>query len=103
MDLIKIENGTCLLDAGTAKKIAEFEKQIKEAEKKRDELKKAILEEMEAKEVIKLDTEDLTITYSAPTTRESLDTKTLREDLPTVYDTYTKISPVKASIRIKVK
>ncbi len=103
MDLITVSDNNYLLDAGTAKKIAEFETQIKEAEKKRDELKKAIMEEMERKEIVKVETEGLSITYIASTTRESLDTKAIKEELPTVYDTYARISPVKARIVIKVK
>lgn len=58
---------------------------------------------MESKGIIKLDTDELTISYVAPTDRETLDTKALREELPDIYDTYVKISPVKSSIRIKLK
>ncbi len=91
------------LTAETSLKIAEFERQVKEIKKQEDELKKAILAEMENKGIIKLDTPDLAITYVAPTNRESLDTKALKEELPDIYDTYVKISPVKPSIRIRLK
>ena len=103
MDLITIKDETAILDRETATKIAEFERMAKEIKAKEDELKKAILKEMESKQLIKLDTDNLTITYIAPTERESLDSKTLREKLPNVYDAYVKISPVKPSIRIKLK
>lgn len=91
------------LSAETSLKIAEFERQVKEIKKQEDELKKAILAEMENKGIIKLDTPDLAITYVAPTNRETLDTKALKEELPDIYDTYVKISPVKPSIRIRLK
>ena len=58
---------------------------------------------MEENGILKLETNAVAITYVAPTTRETLDTKELRKDFPEVYDAYAKISPVKASIRIKVK
>lgn len=103
MDLITIKDETAILDRETATKIAEFEQMAKEIKAKEDELKKAILKEMESKQLIKLDTDNLTITYIAPTERESLDSKTLREELPDIYDAYVKISPVKSSIRIKLK
>lgn len=103
MDLITIKDETAILDRETATKIAEFEQMAKEIKAKEDELKKAILKEMESKQLIKLDTDNLTITYIAPTERESLDSKTLREELPDIYDAYVKISPVKPSIRIKLK
>lgn len=100
--LVEGENGI-FLSKEVSGKIAEFEKTIKELKAKEDELKKAILEGMEANNIIKLDTEDVTISYIAPTDRETFDTKKFREDCPTTYDAYVKMSPVKSSIRIKVK
>lgn len=103
MELIKVNNGTVLLDKATAEKIAEFELQMKYYKAQQDELKAAIIAEMEAKNIIKVDNDILTISYVAPTDRETLDSKKLRADLPDIYDEYVKIQPVKASVRIKVK
>ena len=103
MDLITLNNDVAILDIEVSKKIAEFERQVKEIKAKEDELKQAILAEMESKNIIKLDTDALAITYVAPTTRETLDSKALKEELPDIYDTYVKISPVKASVRLKLK
>ena len=103
MELIKLTNDTAILDGSTASKIADFERQVKELKTKEDELKKAILKEMQDKSIIKLDTEKLTITYVAPYDKETLESKVLKEELPDIYDTYIKISPVKPSIRIKLK
>ena len=103
-ELIKIdEQGVGLLNADVAQKIADFERKVKEIKDAEDKLKEAIKAEMESKSVIKLETDELTISYVAPTTRESLDTKELKAELPEIYDTYCKIAPVKASIRVKVK
>ena len=102
-NLITINNDVAILDGAVANKIAEFERQVKEIKAKEDELKKAIITEMESKDIIKLDTDDLTISYVAATTRETLDSKALKEELPDIYDTYIKMSPVKASVRIKLK
>ena len=103
MELIKLSGDTAILDGDTATKIAEFEKRVKDLKAKEDKLKKLILEEMETKGIIKLNTYVLSITYVAPTDRESLDSKKLREDLPNVYDAYINIKPVKSSIRIRLK
>ena len=103
MDLITLNNDVAILDVEVSKKIAEFERQVKEIKAKEDELKQAILAEMESKNIIKLDTDALAITYVAPTTRETLDSKALKEELPDIYDTYVKISNVKASVRLKLK
>ena len=102
-ELITIEHGTPILNADTANKIAGFESTMKELKAKEDELKKAILAEMEQKNIVKIDGEKVAITYIASTDRETLDSKSLRTDLPDIYDTYVKMSKVKPSIRIKLK
>lgn len=103
MELIRVENGLNILEEETSKKIAEFERQLKDIKAKEDELKQAILEEMEAKNIIKIDTEDITISYVAPSDRETFDSKAFKENHQELYDEYVKMSPVKSSIRIKVK
>lgn len=103
MELIKIEQGINLLDKNVSDKIAEFERKIKEIKTQEDELKKNILIEMEEKGLLKLETDSLIISYVAPTERETFDSKSFREDNQDLYDEYVKFSPVKSSIRIKVK
>ena len=103
MELIKYENDAALLNVEVSNKIAEFERQAKAIKEQEDELKKAILEEMENKGIIKLDTDDLLISYVASSDRETFDSKTFREDHQDLYDDYVKITPVKSSIRIKLK
>ena len=66
-------------------------------------LKARLLAEMEQHNITKIDTEDLLINYIAPTTRETLDYKKLKDECPEIADAYTKIQQVGASIRIKVK
>ena len=103
-ELIKIENGISLLDADTSNKIAEFERQIKLIKEAEDALKEVIKAEMEAKGILKVEdaTSGMTITYIAPTYRETFDSKKFKADQPDMYDEYVKMSPVKSSIRIKL-
>ena len=103
MELITIENGNALLDLEASKQIAEFERKAKEIKEASDRLKATILEEMEAKGIVKIETPDLTITYVASTDRETFDSKAFKADNPDLYDNYVKMSPVKASVRVKVK
>lgn len=103
MELITLKDNLAILDVETAGKIADFEKMAKEIKAKEDELKKAILEEMQDKDLIKLETDQLVISFVSGTTRETLNTKSLKEELPDIYDTYVDIKPVKPSIRIKLK
>ena len=79
-----------------------FEKTMKELKAKEDEIKKIILEEMEQNNILKLQNENISISYVKPTTRETFDSKTFKEECPDIYDNYVKISNVKSSIRIKV-
>jgi hypothetical protein len=103
MELIKIENKTALLAPETAEKIVRFETAMKRLKEQEDELKQAILAEMEAKNIIKLDTDELVINYIASTDRETFDSKAFRSEHADLYDQYVKLTQVKASIRVKVK
>lgn len=101
--MLQVVEGTAVLAEEAVAKIVEFErmaKQIKEAE---DALKAAILKEMEEKNILSIDSDELKISYVAPTQRETFDTKAFKEDFADLYDEYVKLAPVKASIRIKVK
>lgn len=101
--LIRIEQDTALLNPAVSSKLAEFERMAKEIKAKQDELKQKILEEMELHGLIKVETDELTITYVAPTSRETFDSKAFRKDNPDLYDEYVKITDVSASVRMKVK
>jgi len=100
--LTKIENGIGLTKE-TSIKIAEFERAIAKLKTEEETLKEKILFEMEENNILKLDTDDLTITYIAPTYRETFDSKKLKADDENTYNKYIKISDVKSSIRIKLK
>lgn len=104
-ELIRMENGVSILDIETSNKIAEFERQLKAVKDAEEELKKAILHEMETKGIVKLEDEvnGLTITYIAETHRETFDSKKFKVDNPDMYDEYIRMSPVKPSIRIKLR
>ena len=75
-------------------------KKIKEQEEK---LKAILLKAMEDNNIKKWEDDVLTISYIAPTTRNSIDTTKLKKDMPEVAEKYTKTSNVKSSIRIKLK
>ena len=103
MELIRIDGESAILRPEISAQIADFERIAKDIEEKQKSLKKAILAEMEAKGIIKIETEELLINYIAPTDRESFDSKRFRADHPQLYDDYVSMSPVKSSVRVKVK
>ena len=102
-DLITLTEAGALLDPETAQRIADFERKVKEIKRAEDELKNGILEEMQEKKISKIETDELLITYVAATDRQTFDTKTFRNDYPDLHDEYIKISPVKESVRIRLK
>lgn len=102
-ELIIKKDNQIILNPNVSKNIAEFEKQIKALKETEDKLKAEILAEMEVKGIIKLDTEELTISYVSETYRETFDSKALKAEDEEMYNKYIKLSPVKSSIRIKVK
>ena len=102
-EIIKVVEGIAILDSATAHKIAECERKVKEIKEAEDALRTAILEAMESQGIKKLETPELTITYTEPTDREDFDKKKFRADNPDLYDEYVKFTTVKSSIRIKLK
>ena len=101
--LIRIEQNTALLNPEVSCKLAEFERMAKEIKAKQDELKQRILAEMELHGILKIETDELTISYVAPYPKEQFDGKAFRKDNPDLYDQYVKISTVSGSVRMKVK
>ena len=101
-ELIIYEGNTALLNPEVSVRLAEFERMVKEVKAKQDELKQRILDEMESKGILSIKAPELTISYVAPTSRETFDSKTFRKDHPDLYDEYVNISLVKASVRMKV-
>lgn len=102
-ELIKVENGMTILDMEAQRQIVAFELQMRAIKAKEDELRRRIIEEMEAKRIIKLESEDLSITYKAAYDREKFSARRLKQDHPDLYDEYVTITTVKPSILIKVR
>ncbi len=82
------------------KALAERKKQLEEQE---ESLKDFLIEKFEETGLPFIENDYFKITYIAPTTRDSLDQKRLREELPEIAKQFTKTTPVKAQVRIKLK
>ena len=102
-DLITMNEGVALLSPETALRIAEYERKVAEIKKAEDELRESIFNEMQEKGIKKIDTEDMTITFKDSYDREFFDSKAFRAEHPDMYDSYIKMSTVKATIMIKLK
>ena len=102
-ELITINDGVALLNADTSAKIAEFERKMKEIKEAEETLKQNILDEMSKKNILKIETEEMVISYIAPSDRETFDSKRFRAEHADLFDEYVKLTPVKASVRVKLK
>ena len=80
-----------------------IDKEEKELKEKKEKIREILLKEMEDKNILKLENEDISITYKAPTERETFRTKDFKKDLPDLYDTYVEFTPIKSSLLIKIK
>lgn len=102
-DLIKLEDGRYELAKDTVQTIITIESQIKKLTEMKDRYRAIILEKMEQHDVKEIDMPELLITRKYPTTRERLDSKTLKKDHPDLYDEYIRIEEVKGSLLVKVR
>ena len=102
-NIIIVDENDTFLSPKVAMALVDIEKQIKALKNKEDEIKKALLEEMEARQILKIETDTVSVSYVAKYDRESLDSKKLRAEKPDLFDEYVRITPVSPSIRIKVK
>ncbi len=85
------------------KQIQELELQATKIDEAKKKLREDLLQAMETYGVKKWDNDIMTITYTAPTTRSTVDSKKLKEELPDIFSKYIKTSNVKSSIKIKLK
>lgn len=77
--------------------------QKKELEEQEKAVRKQLVEAMGAYGIKSFDNDLLKITYVAPTTRTSIDSKALKKDLPDIAAKYSKTSNVSASVKITLK
>lgn len=103
MELIKIENGLEVATQQLIDEALEIKLLEEKLKAKKEALNLTLLEEMQKKDIKKIETPDVIISYVADSEREVFDTKKFREDYPIMYDEYVRFSKVKASVRIKAK
>lgn len=101
--IVKSESGGMELSSSALNILMKYEETLAALKADYDELKKKLLREMEKKNVIKIETGDMIINYIAETDRERFNSKAFKDNYPDLYDEYVTMSPVKASVRIKVK
>lgn len=102
-ELILVKDEVPALADDIREKLVETEKAIKVLEETRKDLREKLLNEMADKGIIKIETDELSITYKEAYDRENFDKKQFRKDNPELYDSYISFGVVAPSIVIKVK
>lgn len=105
MDNLVVTDGEIQLASDVKKTIFKIEKEIKGLTELRDNYKKALIQEIEDRGIINcnIKNELFTLTYKGASTRETIDSKRLREERPEIYDEYCKIGSVASSISVRLK
>ena len=87
----------------TLSKIINFEIQKKSIEEEDKKLRDALKVAMEKYNIKNFTNERVKLTYIAPTTRTTIDSKKLKVELPDIANKYSKTSNVSATVKIEVK
>lgn len=90
-------------EVNVIKAMADMLQQKKALEEKEKEVRKQLVDAMDAYGVKSFENDLLKVTYIAPTTKTTVDSKALKKDLPDTYAKYSKTSNVSASVRIALK
>ena len=83
--------------------IADLDRMKKQLEAKDKVVRQELQEAMDKYGIKKFENDILKVTYVEPTTRTTIDSKKLKEELPAIAEKYTKTTMVKGSVRIDVK
>lgn len=102
-DLILINDGVPSLEQRLEDEIANLETIMATCKARQEVLKAQLVEEMGAKNILKIDTPKLTITYIGESDTEKFDSKAFRKDHADLYDEYVRMSPRKAYIKTTMK
>lgn len=90
-------------EAAVIKAMADMLQQKKTLEEQEKKVRAKLVEAMDAYGVKSFENDLLKVTYVAPTSKTTIDSKALKKDLPDVAAKYSKTSPVAASVRISLK
>lgn len=83
--------------------ISVAEAEMRSTKEQMETIKEFLKNQMSINNVKKWETDNIVVTYVAPTTRKSIDSKRLKEEQPDIYSQFIKTSQIKESIRIKIK
>jgi predicted phage-related endonuclease len=105
MELVKVENGQVVVAQEIVNQIVNFKKEMLKMELLENQLKEEIKEAMEKNGIVKWTSPngELKVVYKKAYTKTTVDSTRLKEELPDIYEEYSKTSEVASSISISVE
>ena len=100
--LVETKAGLKLTQSAT-ETIRSIEKQMEELRKMEEKMKAKIMAQMESHNCKRIENDELAITYVDETKRTTLDSKRIKDELPGIYDRFSKVSKVSACVKISCK
>lgn len=101
--IVKDAEGNLQVPQAIIETIKGNEEKIKAAKAQNDAFKSQLLAAMEEYGVEKIKSNVLTVSYVAEHESVRLDSKKVQSEYPRIYNECSKISPVKASVRVTLK
>lgn len=101
-EVVKIENDKIVVNQDLVEQIVKFEKFKEEMDLKEKEFKQALKDKMEELGIEKFCINGLSAVVRKATTRTSIDSKKLKEELPDIYEEYSKTTDVSSSIVLTI-
>ena len=102
-ELVKIENGKIVVAQEFTSEYAKFEKIRLDMELKSKQVKEALKKAMEENNTLTYEDDFVKFVYRKASTRTTIDSKKLKEELPDIYEEYSKTSNVSSSVILEVK
>ena len=101
LELIQIDQQNAFIEI--QRQIQSQKAMLEQLEQQQEQMKVEIMEAMKQNGIKSFDMGEIKLTYIAPTTRESLDNKTLKVELPEIYEKYKKETQVKEQLKITIR
>ena len=102
-ELVKVENGKIIVSPEFTSDYAKFESMRLDMDLKSKQVKEEIKKAMEENNLLTYEDDFVKFSYRKATTRTSIDSKKLKEELPDIYEEYSKTTNVSSSVSMEVK
>lgn len=101
-EVVKIENDKIVVNSEIVSELKGYLKWKEDMDLKEKEFKQALKDKMETLGIEKFCIEGLSAVIRKGTTRTSIDSKRLKEELPDIYEEYSKTTDVNSSIVLTI-